>query len=129
MNKPARWQWFIKEAFCDVSGRMNWLNSAVEVGEDQFTLAGYCRVCNDFEPCQWEVLPSSDFEAPKFRVVFSALEQEFMTGGGSAFGHEGSGGGFCSSDNHYTHGSAFGNEGSSGAIGSDENYYDRDRNR
>lgn len=38
--------------------------------EDGITLAGYCPVSNDIEPCRWEILPTGDPEAPQFRVVF-----------------------------------------------------------
>eukprot|EP01018_Ginkgo_biloba_P038672 Gb_11749 [translate_table: standard] len=43
---------------------------SVAAAEDRFTLAGYCPVSNDLEPCRWEVIPSGDSEAPQFRVVF-----------------------------------------------------------
>ncbi|KAJ4825805.1 hypothetical protein Tsubulata_021815 [Turnera subulata] len=37
---------------------------------DKVTLAGYCPVSDEFEPCRWELLPASDRNAPQFRVVF-----------------------------------------------------------
>ncbi|GJP52641.1 hypothetical protein CLOM_g11742, partial [Closterium sp. NIES-68] len=38
--------------------------------EDKSTLAGYCPVSDDLEPCRWEVLPSGGGEAPRFRIIF-----------------------------------------------------------
>lgn len=39
--------------------------------EDGVTLAGYCPVSDEMEPCRWEVLPSSGGDgAPKFRIIF-----------------------------------------------------------
>ncbi|CAN0908265.1 hypothetical protein LINGRAHAP2_LOCUS25192 [Linum grandiflorum] len=37
---------------------------------DKVTLAGFCPVSEDLEPCRWEILPSTDADAPQFRVVF-----------------------------------------------------------
>uniref|UniRef100_A0A7N0UVR1 Allyl alcohol dehydrogenase-like protein n=1 Tax=Kalanchoe fedtschenkoi TaxID=63787 RepID=A0A7N0UVR1_KALFE len=37
---------------------------------DKVTLAGYCPVSDELEPCRWELLPASDSDAPQFRVVF-----------------------------------------------------------
>ncbi|XP_077211045.1 allyl alcohol dehydrogenase-like protein [Tasmannia lanceolata] len=37
---------------------------------DKVTLAGYCPVSDELEPCRWEILPSTGTEAPQFRVVF-----------------------------------------------------------
>ncbi|XP_058091887.1 uncharacterized protein LOC131237867 [Magnolia sinica] len=37
---------------------------------DKVTLAGYCPVSDDLEPCRWEILPSTGDDAPQFRVVF-----------------------------------------------------------
>ncbi|KAK1260988.1 hypothetical protein QJS04_geneDACA019065 [Acorus gramineus] len=37
---------------------------------DKVTLAGYCPVSEELEPCRWEILPSSGSNAPQFRVVF-----------------------------------------------------------
>ena len=39
-------------------------------GDDGVTLAGYCPVSDDMEPCRWEILPSGGNEAPKFRIIF-----------------------------------------------------------
>ncbi|BBN15707.1 hypothetical protein MPTK1_7g00140 [Marchantia polymorpha subsp. ruderalis] len=38
--------------------------------EDRVTLAGYCSVSDELEPCQWEILPSGGVEAPLFRIIF-----------------------------------------------------------
>ncbi|KVH89730.1 uncharacterized protein LOC112522117 [Cynara cardunculus var. scolymus] len=43
---------------------------SVAVSADKVTLAGYCPVSDDFEPCRWEILPASGSDAPQFRVVF-----------------------------------------------------------
>ncbi|XP_021908082.1 uncharacterized protein LOC110822306 [Carica papaya] len=37
---------------------------------DKVTLAGYCPVSDDLEPCRWEILPANSSDAPQFRVVF-----------------------------------------------------------
>lgn len=37
---------------------------------DKVTIAGYCPVSDDLEPCRWEILPSTGDNAPQFRVVF-----------------------------------------------------------
>ncbi|CAN1746413.1 hypothetical protein LINPERHAP1_LOCUS2775 [Linum perenne] len=37
---------------------------------DKVTLAGFCPVSEDLEPCRWEILPSTGSDAPQFRVVF-----------------------------------------------------------
>ncbi|XP_075507340.1 uncharacterized protein LOC142544156 [Primulina tabacum] len=37
---------------------------------DKVTLAGFCPVSDELEPCRWEILPASGAEAPQFRVVF-----------------------------------------------------------
>ncbi|KAL5203339.1 hypothetical protein ABZP36_014291 [Zizania latifolia] len=34
------------------------------------TLAGYCPVSDDLEPCRWELVPASGEGAPQFRIVF-----------------------------------------------------------
>ncbi|KAG9454259.1 hypothetical protein H6P81_007163 [Aristolochia fimbriata] len=34
------------------------------------TIAGYCPVSDDLEPCRWEIMPSAAADAPQFRVVF-----------------------------------------------------------
>jgi len=38
--------------------------------DDGVTLAGYCPVSDEMEPCRWEILPSGGNEAPKFRIIF-----------------------------------------------------------
>ncbi|KAL4584129.1 hypothetical protein LXL04_008719 [Taraxacum kok-saghyz] len=43
---------------------------SVAASTDKVTLAGYCPVSDDLEPCRWEILPASGAEAPQFRVVF-----------------------------------------------------------
>lgn len=37
---------------------------------DKVTLAGYCPVSDELEPCRWEILPAKDSDAPQFRIVF-----------------------------------------------------------
>jgi hypothetical protein len=39
-------------------------------GDDGVTLAGYCPVSDEMEPCRWETLPSGGNAAPKFRIIF-----------------------------------------------------------
>ncbi|KAL6279776.1 hypothetical protein ACE6H2_016657 [Prunus campanulata] len=43
---------------------------SVAASADKVTLAGYCPVSEDLEPCRWEILPASGSDAPQFRVVF-----------------------------------------------------------
>lgn len=43
---------------------------SVAATADKVTLAGYCPVSDDLEPCRWEILPASGTDAPQFRVVF-----------------------------------------------------------
>ncbi|PKI46911.1 uncharacterized protein LOC116203139 [Punica granatum] len=43
---------------------------SVAVTADKVTLAGYCPVSDELEPCRWEILPASGSDAPQFRVVF-----------------------------------------------------------
>ena len=38
--------------------------------DENFTLAGYCPVSDDLEPCHWQLLPTGGAEAPKFRIIF-----------------------------------------------------------
>ncbi|KAL2613276.1 hypothetical protein R1flu_024968 [Riccia fluitans] len=38
--------------------------------DDKVTLAGYCPVSDEMEPCRWEILPQSQTDAPGFRIVF-----------------------------------------------------------
>ncbi|KAM3322226.1 hypothetical protein P3S67_003377 [Capsicum chacoense] len=43
---------------------------SVAASVDKVTLAGYCPVSDELEPCRWEVLPATGSDAPQFRVVF-----------------------------------------------------------
>ncbi|XP_058190223.1 uncharacterized protein LOC131307614 [Rhododendron vialii] len=43
---------------------------SVAASTDKVTLAGYCPVSDDIQPCRWEILPATDDDAPQFRVVF-----------------------------------------------------------
>ncbi|KAI3717632.1 hypothetical protein L1987_69373 [Smallanthus sonchifolius] len=43
---------------------------SVAASSDKVTLAGYCPVSDEIEPCRWEILPASGSDAPQFRVVF-----------------------------------------------------------
>uniref|UniRef100_A0A0D9WIA5 Uncharacterized protein n=1 Tax=Leersia perrieri TaxID=77586 RepID=A0A0D9WIA5_9ORYZ len=43
--------------------------SAAESGA-ALTLAGYCPVSDDLEPCRWELVPATGEGAPQFRIVF-----------------------------------------------------------
>jgi len=43
---------------------------SVAASSDKVTLAGYCPVSEDLEPCRWEILPAVESNAPQFRVVF-----------------------------------------------------------
>lgn len=43
---------------------------SVAASADKVTLAGYCPVSEELEPCRWEILPADDSNAPQFRVVF-----------------------------------------------------------
>ncbi|KAF9689708.1 hypothetical protein SADUNF_Sadunf01G0120300 [Salix dunnii] len=43
---------------------------SVSATADKVTLAGFCPVSDDLEPCRWEIIPASDSDAPQFRVVF-----------------------------------------------------------
>ncbi|XAR54851.1 hypothetical protein NMG60_11030163 [Bertholletia excelsa] len=43
---------------------------SVAASADKVTLAGFCPVSDDLEPCRWEILPASGDDAPQFRVVF-----------------------------------------------------------
>lgn len=43
---------------------------SVAASNDKVTLAGYCPVSEDLEPCRWEILPAVESNAPQFRVVF-----------------------------------------------------------
>ncbi|WJX60550.1 hypothetical protein P8452_45747 [Trifolium repens] len=43
---------------------------SVAASTDKVTLAGYCSVSEDLEPCRWVILPAIGSNAPQFRVVF-----------------------------------------------------------
>ncbi|CAK9167778.1 unnamed protein product [Ilex paraguariensis] len=43
---------------------------SVAASTDKVTLAGFCPVSDELEPCRWEILPANDSNAPQFRVVF-----------------------------------------------------------
>ncbi|KAK7854236.1 hypothetical protein CFP56_032908 [Quercus suber] len=43
---------------------------SVTASADKVTLAGFCPVSDELEPCRWEILPASSSDAPQFRVVF-----------------------------------------------------------
>ncbi|KAF6985394.1 hypothetical protein CFC21_003267 [Triticum aestivum] len=43
--------------------------SAAESGT-AVTLAGYCPVSDELEPCRWELVPATGEGAPQFRIVF-----------------------------------------------------------
>lgn len=43
---------------------------SVAASNDKVTLAGYCPVSEDLEPCRWEIHPAIGSNAPQFRVVF-----------------------------------------------------------
>ncbi|KAL6839235.1 hypothetical protein ACP4OV_030907 [Aristida adscensionis] len=43
--------------------------SAAEAGA-AVTLAGYCPVSDELEPCRWELVPAAGEGAPQFRIVF-----------------------------------------------------------
>ncbi|KAK7406357.1 hypothetical protein VNO78_07981 [Psophocarpus tetragonolobus] len=42
---------------------------SVAASNDKVTLAGYCPVSEDLEPCRWEILPALQSNAPQFRVL------------------------------------------------------------
>jgi hypothetical protein len=37
---------------------------------ERITLAGYCPVSDELEPCRWEIVPALEDNAPQFRIVF-----------------------------------------------------------
>ncbi|CDP12954.1 unnamed protein product [Coffea canephora] len=43
---------------------------SVAASADKVTLAGFCPVSDELEPCRWEILPAQGSDAPQFRVVF-----------------------------------------------------------
>ncbi|XP_073395051.1 uncharacterized protein [Physcomitrium patens] len=57
----------------DINAAFKSETSVFEFGsssDDGVTLAGYCPVSDEMEPCRWEILPSGGKEAPKFRIIF-----------------------------------------------------------
>ena len=62
-----------------VSGITVFEFGSVANSTDKVTLAGYCPVSDDLEPCRWEILKATDSEAPQFRIVFwTEFELEFV---------------------------------------------------
>ncbi|KAL5700218.1 hypothetical protein ACHQM5_025692 [Ranunculus cassubicifolius] len=43
---------------------------SAKASSDRVTLAGYCPVSEELEPCRWEILPATGSNPPQFRVVF-----------------------------------------------------------
>ncbi|XP_022736341.1 uncharacterized protein LOC111289502 [Durio zibethinus] len=43
---------------------------SVAATTDKVTLAGFCPVSDELEPCRWEILPANGSDAPQFRIVF-----------------------------------------------------------
>ncbi|GMJ06066.1 hypothetical protein like AT3G59840 [Hibiscus trionum] len=43
---------------------------SVAATSDKVTVAGFCPVSDELEPCRWEILPANGSDAPQFRVVF-----------------------------------------------------------
>lgn len=43
---------------------------SVAASGDRVTLAGYCPVSEELEPCRWEIIPAAGPDAPQFRIVF-----------------------------------------------------------
>ena len=43
---------------------------SVAATADNVTLAGFCPVSDELDPCRWEILPASGSDAPQFRVIF-----------------------------------------------------------
>lgn len=43
---------------------------SVAASADKVTIAGYCPVSDELEPCRWAILPAAEDDAPQFRVVF-----------------------------------------------------------
>ncbi|KAG1368244.1 putative Allyl alcohol dehydrogenase-like protein [Cocos nucifera] len=37
---------------------------------DKVTLAGYCPVSDELEPCRWAIIPAAGSDAAQFRIVF-----------------------------------------------------------
>ncbi|XP_074562238.1 uncharacterized protein LOC141846980 [Curcuma longa] len=74
------------EANSEVAQEVSGMNGAVEVRRpmdvtvfefgsvaasgDRITLAGYCPVSEELEPCRWEIIPATGPDAPQFRIVF-----------------------------------------------------------
>lgn len=51
---------------------------SVTASADKVTLAGFCTVSDDLEPCRWEILPASSSDAPQFRIVFWVRDRETL---------------------------------------------------
>ncbi|KAG6466427.1 hypothetical protein ZIOFF_075783 [Zingiber officinale] len=43
---------------------------SVAASGDRITLAGYCPVSEELEPCRWEIIPAAGPDAPQFRIAF-----------------------------------------------------------
>lgn len=43
---------------------------STKVSGERITLAGYCPVSDELEPCRWEIVPALEDNAPQFRIVF-----------------------------------------------------------
>ncbi|GAB2287105.1 hypothetical protein Dimus_021490 [Dionaea muscipula] len=43
---------------------------SVATSTNKVTLAGYCPVSEELEPCRWQILRTKDSDAPQFRVAF-----------------------------------------------------------
>ncbi|XP_078171344.1 allyl alcohol dehydrogenase-like protein [Carex rostrata] len=43
---------------------------STKVSGERITLAGYCPVSDELEPCRWEIVPALQDNAPQFRIVF-----------------------------------------------------------
>ncbi|KAF5183355.1 Allyl alcohol dehydrogenase-like protein [Thalictrum thalictroides] len=43
---------------------------SAKASSDKVTVAGYCPVSEELEPCRWEILPATGSNPPQFRVVF-----------------------------------------------------------
>ncbi|PIA50823.1 hypothetical protein AQUCO_01200231v1 [Aquilegia coerulea] len=43
---------------------------SAKTSADKVTVAGYCPVSEELEPCRWEILPATGSNPPQFRVVF-----------------------------------------------------------
>ncbi|KAL5972833.1 hypothetical protein ACLOJK_039639 [Asimina triloba] len=43
---------------------------SVAASVDKITLAGYCPVSDELQPCQWEIVTPTTDDAPRVRVAF-----------------------------------------------------------